>query len=270
MTAAEQWQLSGSAAERYERVVARYILGPWAPLLVERAAVVSGERVLDVACGTGVVARIAAQIVGANGYVAGLDLNAGMIAVARSIVAPSGSTIDWYEGTALALPFAGGSFDVVLCQQGLQFFPDKALGLREMRRVLRPSGRLALSVWNSAGLYNTAVGEALAVHVGREVANRFLASRKAPTGEELRQLAAEAGFSPVEVHVERITVHLPAVETFALEHLSATPVAADIAAAAPRIREEIGQSVKERLARYVDENGASYPEETNVLTARAP
>src|SRR5512143_2966293 len=100
MTAAEQWQLSGSAAERYERVVARYILGPWAPLLVERAAVVPGERVLDVACGTGVVAKIAGQIVGVNGYVAGLDLNAGMITVARSMPAPSGSPIDWYEGTA--------------------------------------------------------------------------------------------------------------------------------------------------------------------------
>jgi ubiquinone/menaquinone biosynthesis C-methylase UbiE len=270
MTAAEQWQLSSSAAERYERIVARYILGPWAPLLVERAAVAPGERVLDVACGTGVVGRIATQRVGAKGYVAGLDLNAGMIAVARSIPMAPGSTIDWHEGSALALPFPGGSFDVVLCQQGLQFFPDRALGLREMRRVLQAGGRLALSVWNSNGLYNTAVGEALAVRISQEVANRFLASRKAPTGEELRQLAADAGFSAIEVRVERITVHLPAVDTFALDHLAATPVAADIAAADIRAREEIGRGVKERLGRYVHEHGASYPEETNVLTARVP
>jgi ubiquinone/menaquinone biosynthesis C-methylase UbiE len=216
------------------------------------------------------VARIASRRVGAKGYVAGLDLNAGMIAVARSIPTAPGSMIDWHEGSALALPFPGASFDVVLCQQGLQFFPDKALGLREMRRVLRAGGRLALSVWNSSGPYNTAVGEALAVGIGQEVANRFLASRRAPTGKELRQLAADAGFSAIEVRVDRITVDLPAVDTFALDHLAATPVAADIAAADIRVREEIGQGVKERLGRYVHEHGASYPEETNVLTARVP
>jgi len=269
MTAAEQWQLSESAAERYEHIVARYILGPWAPLLVERAEVAPGERVLDVACGTGVVARIASQRVGATGYVAGLDLNAGMIAVARTIAAPPGQTIEWYEGSALALPFPDSSFDVVLCQQGLQFFSDKALGLREMRRVLRRGGRLALSVWNSTGLYNTAVGDALAIHTSEEVSKRFLASRRAPTGEDLRQLAAGAGFSAVAVRVEHITVHLPPIETFALDHLAATPVATDVASADARARAEIGQSVKEHLGRYVDECGASYPEETNVLTARA-
>ena len=85
MSANEQWQLSAKAAELYERIPARYILGPWAPLLVERAAVAPGERVLDVACGTGVVTRVAAERAAAGGHVAGIDLNPGMIAVARSL-----------------------------------------------------------------------------------------------------------------------------------------------------------------------------------------
>ena len=186
MSANEQWQLSAKAAELYERIPARYILGPWAPLLVERAAVAPGERVLDVACGTGVVTRAAAERAAAGGHVAGIDLNPGMIAVARSL--PPVAAIEWREASALALPFQDSHFDVVLCQQGLQFFPDKALALREMRRVLRRGGRLALSVWNNAGLYNTAVGKALSSYLSQDVAVRFCASRRAPSGEELQRL----------------------------------------------------------------------------------
>src|SRR5205823_10877155 len=90
----QPWHLSAEAAELYERYVARYILGPWAPLLVDAAGLAAGECALDVACGTGVVARIAAQRVGPGGRVVGLDLNPGMIAVARSLPAPVGAPIE--------------------------------------------------------------------------------------------------------------------------------------------------------------------------------
>jgi len=146
-----QWQLSVEAAERYERYVARYILGPWASLLVDASQVGVGERVLDVACGTGVVARAAAERAGAAGRIVGADLNSGMIAVARSLPVPAGAPIAWIECSALGLPLQNATMDVVLCQQGLQFFPDKALAMREMRRVLARGGRLALSVWNGIG-----------------------------------------------------------------------------------------------------------------------
>jgi SAM-dependent methyltransferase len=131
LNAGEQFQLSDEAAEHYERCPARYILGPWAPLLVNAARPAAGERVLDVACGTGVVARIAAERVGPGGRVVGVDLNPGMIRVARSLPAPIGAPIEWLERSALDLGLEDASFDVVLCQQGLQFFPDKALALRD-------------------------------------------------------------------------------------------------------------------------------------------
>ena len=268
MTRNEQWQISHDAAVAYDRYVARYILGPWASTLMDAAALTPGERVLDVACGTGVVARAAAERVGDTGRVTGLDLNAGMIAVARTL--PSrGAPIDWVERSALDLGLPDASVDVVLCQQGLQFFPDKALALREMRRVLRRGGRLALSVWESVGPYNAAVGNALALFVGNDVASRFLASRRAPGREELEALACAAGFSKVNLTVARMHIRLPAVERFSLEHLSATPVAREISSLESRVRASIGASVMNQLATYRDADGVMYPEETYVLTASA-
>jgi ubiquinone/menaquinone biosynthesis C-methylase UbiE len=263
-----QWQLSAEAAELYERYVARHILGPWAPLLVDIADVGVGERVLDVACGTGVVARAAAERVGSAGRVIGVDLNSGMIAVARSRPTHVGASIEWVERSALDLRLQDATMDVVLCQQGLQFFPDKALAMREMRRVLARGGHLALSVWNGVGLYNSAVSEALTRFVSDAAALQFCASRQVPTKQELQRLATEAGFSAVDVRVSRINVHLPRLDKFTLDHLSATPLAPLIAATELAAREKIGASVMKELQRYADGEGVTYPEETHVLTAR--
>jgi ubiquinone/menaquinone biosynthesis C-methylase UbiE len=269
MSSNEQWQMSHDAAQAYERFVARYILGPWAAALVDAAAIASGERVLDVACGTGVVARKAAERAGPEGHVVGIDLNPGMIAVARTL-SSSGASVKWIERSALDLDLPGESFDAVLCQQGLQFFPDKALAMREMERVLRRGGRLALSVWNSVGLYNKAVGDALAQYVGEHVASRFLASRRAPVRDELERLAAEAGFTNVELRVARIDVRLPKLDGFLLNHLSATPVALEIANAGDDARKRVAAAVMKQLSAYADQDGVCYPEETFVLTAIKP
>lgn len=268
MTAHPQWQLTASAAELYEHVVARYILGPWAPVLVDAAHLSTGERVLDVACGTGVVARAAAARVGVTGGVTGVDLNPGMIAVARALAAPSGAAVEWLERDALDLRLPDASYDVVLCQQGLQFFPDKLRALREMRRVLLPGGRLALSVWNSIGLYNGAVGKALCRILGEETAKRFCASRQFPPGDEVVRLAREAGFSAIALRVARLDIRLPSLDRFALDHLAATPIASAIADLDEGVRRTIGASVREQLAAYGDDGGVTYPEETHILTAQ--
>src|SRR5438094_3731425 len=105
MPSQEQWQLTGSAPELYERYAARYMLGPWAPGLVAQAHLKPGERVLDLDCGTGLIARLVAPAVGVTGRVTGLDLNAGMLAVARALPAPPGAPIIWVQGSALAMGF---------------------------------------------------------------------------------------------------------------------------------------------------------------------
>src|SRR5262249_46338280 len=149
MSRLERWQVSGTAAEFYERYV-RLIMEPWVRCLVDVAALRPAEHALDVACGTGFVARLAADRVAPDGRVVGIDLNAGMIERARKAsTAARGTTIEWRTGDAIALPFENAAFDVVLCQQGVQFFPDRVKGLREMRRVLRPGGRLAFTVWSA-------------------------------------------------------------------------------------------------------------------------
>ena len=137
------------AARNYENNTVKHTTGPHAAVLIEHASPKQGERVLDVACGTGIVARLAAPLVGSSGAVTGVDINPAMIAVARSVPQPDGPAIDWREANAEALPLPASSVDLVVSLAGLQFIPDKKRALAEMHRVLRPGGRLALSIWDS-------------------------------------------------------------------------------------------------------------------------
>jgi ubiquinone/menaquinone biosynthesis C-methylase UbiE len=261
------WQLSGNAAELYERYAVPYILGPWAPGLIEAAAIQPGERVLDLACGTGVVTRLAATKVGTTGHVTGLDLNAGMLAVARSLPPVPGGAIQWVQGSAVAMDLADASFDVIVCQQGFQFFPDQPAALREMRRVLVPGGRVCISVWKSAGPYNIAVGDALEQHVNTATADRYRASRVVPQADALHKLLADAGFRDVLVHASELTTRFPPIEAFVLHHLAALPVAEAVAALSDDKRAALARQVNNALQPFVDGDGAMLPDETHIATA---
>jgi SAM-dependent methyltransferase len=140
----ETFQLSVEAAEVYESQFVPALFAEWAPHLVEAGGVAPGQAVLDVACGTGVVARTAADRMGGRGRVVGLDLNEGMLTVAGHLR----PDIEWRQGDAADLPFEPGSFDVVLCQSAMMFFPDRAGSLREMARVATPGGTVAVQVWD--------------------------------------------------------------------------------------------------------------------------
>lgn len=132
-------------ARAYDERLVPALFRPCAERLVEAAGVGPGARVLDVACGTGIVARIAAPLAGPQGHVSGLDVNPGMLAVA----ARRAPAVHWRQGQAEVLPCEDSAFDAVLCQFGLNFFADPRNALREMWRVLAPGGRLAVAVFDA-------------------------------------------------------------------------------------------------------------------------
>ncbi len=134
-------------AETYETFMVPTLFGPWATQLIERATPRPGERVLDIACGTGVVARKVAPLVGPTGTVAGLDISPHMLLIANAASERDGLDITWSEGRAESLPYPDGSFDLALCQFALMFFTDRAAALSEIRRVLDTHGRVVLSVF---------------------------------------------------------------------------------------------------------------------------
>jgi len=202
----EEWQLTGAAAGRYERFLVPAVTLPWANDLVQRVGLYRGDRVLDVACGSGAATRVAARRVEEPGHVVGLDINPGMLAVARSLTLPRGSAqIEWCEGSALALPFAEGVFDAVLCQLGLQFVPDRPAAVREMRRVLGRGGHVGASVYapidrNPA---THALADALDRHLGAGASRAKRHEHSLGDPNELRALFAGAGFEDVRMEQEK-------------------------------------------------------------------
>ena len=199
MTDAAIGAASPNPAEIYERMFVPAIHGPWADVLLARVAPQPGERVIDVACGTGAVARRVAPLVGADGGVTGVDSNHAMLEVARSLPAPEGAPIAWVEGTAESLPVADQHGSLVLCQQGVQFFADKPAAAREMHRVLAPGGRVGLSTWRSIEHQPVFawLDQAIEQHLGAlpEAVSPFSFG----DGETVRSLLETAGFQRVTV-----------------------------------------------------------------------
>jgi ubiquinone/menaquinone biosynthesis C-methylase UbiE len=187
-----------SPAASYEAFQVRYLFGPWSLDLIERVRPQPGERVLDLACGTGAVAREVLKRISPGGTLVGVDINADMLRVASEVIEAREPLVRWQQGSAESLPLPDASFDVALCQQGLQFFPDKQGALRELRRVLKPGGRLALSVWRA--LEHNPVQHALS----KAAAGRLSQAMTIPFGGlgengGLERMLEDAGFQSVRV-----------------------------------------------------------------------
>lgn len=200
-----------AAARAYENLHVPALFQQFAPLVLSAAEVQSGQRVLDVACGTGVLAREAASRVGDEGYVSGLDASPGMLAMAQAL-APS---IDWRQGTAEALPYDDASFDAVVSQFGLMFFQDRIAAIKEMQRVLTPAGRLAVAVWES--LENTeAYPDEVALlerTAGQPAADALRAPFVLGNRETLSALFQDAGVSSVVLITHEGTARFPSIRT---------------------------------------------------------
>jgi SAM-dependent methyltransferase len=264
------WQVAGNAPEVYQRDLVPAVFGPWAQVVVDFADLQSGDRVLDVACGTGVVARFAAERVGEGGTVVAVDLNPGMLAVARSLPAPRGARVEWRQADALELPFADQAFDAVLCQLGLQFFTDRVAALREMCRVLRPGGRVVLMVWRpierSPGF--AVLAPALERHIGPDASSIMRAPFSLGDAEELGSLVGEGGFEALDLRAQTGGVHFPSVESFVASYVGGSPLAGPVAAAPAEARGALLAEVAANLRQFGQE--LEFPIEAHLARARRP
>jgi ubiquinone/menaquinone biosynthesis C-methylase UbiE len=230
----------GKPAENYERYFVPTIGAAWATALLEASGLSSGERVLDVACGTGIVTRRASELVGPEGFVAGLDVNPGMLTVARSV---SPTSIEWHESSAESIPCQDASFDVVTCSLGLQFVPDRSAAMREIRRVLADGGRVAIGTVGAIPPVFEILAQALARHVKPEVAAfvRQVFSLHEP--RELHDLAEGAGLRSVSVESKPLRIMLPPPGEFLWQYVTSTPLAGPVG--------EIGDDERAALERDV-------------------
>jgi ubiquinone/menaquinone biosynthesis C-methylase UbiE len=253
----------------YERFLVEPLFRPFAEQLLERARATPNDSVLDIACGTGIVARIARQKLGTGAKVVGVDVSGPMLGVARGIDA----TIEWREGNATALPvLADEQFSIVTCHQGLQFVPDKAGAVREMRRVLRPGGRAVVGTWLS--IEDIPFVRDLD-QIARKELGPFTDSRHSfGDGKALAALVTENAFHDVTMETVSHDVKMTDGPFFARMNAMAvvgmSPKGKPLdEAGRAQLAGEIATRSLEVVKRYTQDGTLTFSLTTNIATARA-
>ncbi|HSR72425.1 MAG TPA: methyltransferase domain-containing protein [Kiloniellales bacterium] len=255
-----------AAAEAYESALVRRVFGPWAERAVAIAAPKPGEAVLDAPCGTGIGVRLAAPHVRPGGRLTGLDIDPGMLAVARRLAEEAGVEAEWHRGDLAALPFEDRAFDLCLALQGPQFASDPAAALGEMRRVLKADGRLVASLWGP--LADNKGHHAVAQALERLGIAPALKPFSLGDLEKAETLVRAAGFRDLRVESESRPAAFPSVEAF-IEGLAAGAPATRhaIAKLAEAYRAAFVEDVKRTLAPYRQAGGLELPTRFHIILA---
>ncbi len=256
------------SALAYEDLFVVSLFQEWPPRVLDAARAAQGHRVLDVACGTGVLAREAARRVAPSGKVTGLDINPGMLAVAERL-APA---IEWRQGAAESLPFADATYDVVVSQFGLMFFTDRHKAVEEMLRVLRPEGQLAVAVWDS--LENTPAYAAEARAVQKVAGEQAVEPLRAPFAlgdrDELVELFAGAGVESVEIRTHRGTGRFPSVQAMVEADLRGWLPLWGIHLGEDQIRQIIHEAERELHPYVVAQGRVEFDSPAHIVAGRKP
>jgi SAM-dependent methyltransferase len=251
MSSVSYRHFSGTGAENYERFFVPAIALPVSGDLLRRADIRSGERVLDVACGTGVVARLAAAQVGPTGAVTGVDVAPDMIDVARAAPVPDGPPVDWHVGDATSLPLPDAAYDVVLCQMGLMFMEDRAAALTEMRRVLAPGGRLVVNTPGAIQRPFEIMEQAITRHIDARLGGFVSVVFSMHDPDAVATLLRDAGLHDVTATVAPVTLRLPRPAEFLWEYVNLTPMGPIVAAAPETARSAVEREVVDGWAPFV-------------------
>jgi ubiquinone/menaquinone biosynthesis C-methylase UbiE len=261
----EAFQVSVDAAEEYEASFVPALFADWAAHLVDAAAIERGQSVLDVACGTGAVTRVAAERLAGSGQVVGLDLNDGMLGVARRLR----PELEWVLGDAMNLPFEDATFDVVLCQAALMFVPDPGRAIAEMARVARPGGTVAVQVWARREAQDgfKPAYEIIARHAGPAAVDLVSAYWVMGDLGALRRLFASAALEVTGTVTRTGAIRMPSIDAYVTTEVEGTPLR-------DRINDEtyatIRREINEAMADLVTLEGFRLPIIGHIVTAQRP
>ncbi|MDU8946753.1 class I SAM-dependent methyltransferase [Ovoidimarina sediminis] len=269
MTEVSGFQLKRGGPEVYEASWVRAQMGRAAEDLVAAVNVAPGDRVIDVGCGTGVVARTAAELTGSAADVIGTDVSAEMVEAAAKFAAEAGyPDIVWLECDAAAIPLPDATFDVVLCQQGLQFMPDKPGAMAEMARVMKPGGRLALSVWKARSPIGAAFSTVLDREFGEGTTAPWDMVYSLGDRNRLHDLAAGAGLREAYVSFDVKFARHPSPTNFITGAIAGSPIAGTIEKLPVSEHDRLIREILEELAEFQDDYGLAVPAQCLTLTAR--
>ena len=262
MSSAVQTVRATNFQDSYARFAGK-IMEPWTDDLIRQGQCESGDRVLDVACGPGTVASRVNVVSGADCVVSGIDSNEDMLKFARA-----DTSVEWYLGRAEDLPFNDRSFNVVLCQQGLQYFTDRGKAVKEMARILRPGGRVAIAVWGAIDRqpFYLALEDGFSRYLP-EAKNAYDLAFSLNTADELRNLAIDAGLRDAQVRFEHRTIRHPSLKEFVGGFMRGTKVSGLYVALPEESRTGFVEHVSGLLSGYVDDGGMAFPLENHYLTA---
>lgn len=251
MSSASYRNFTGTGAQNYQRHFVPSIATPVSVGLLRAAGLQAGERVLDVACGTGVITRLAAEQVGPTGSVTGIDIAPDMIDVAKSTPEPAGPHIEWHVSDAASLPLPDNSYNVVLCQMGLMFMEDRPAALAEMHRVLVPGGRVVVNTPGTIQPAFESMEQAIIEHISPELGGFVRAVFSMHDPDALAALLRDTGFQDVSATVSTATFHLPAPAEFLWQYINLTPMGPFVAEAPEEAQLAMEQQVVERWQPFV-------------------
>lgn len=267
--ARDTFQLTGNAAAVYEEQKVPAIFRPLAQATLEAVELRPDERVLDAACGTGIVGREALARLSSAGSVTGFDLNAGMIDVARRLTASDAERCRWHVADVSALPFEDESFSLVFCQQGLQFFPDEDAALCELLRVLEPDGRIAMTVWAGPSDFFTSLAGALSRHVSDAVGQQSLAPFAYAGLNALPARMSEIGFTDINIQSLTVPRELTDPGSAIPKEIMGNPVGPEVLGKGPEIMAKIVRDVLADMSLYQRGDKLVVPQSANLVVGRA-
>lgn len=262
------WQLDDAGAAAFERDLVPRFSDPWAADLVERLAAEPGEQVLDLGCGTGAVARHASPRVGPDGAVIAVDVSPAMVAAARQATAHL-DNVTVKEASAVDLPFPDATFDVVACQQTLQFVPNRQAAIAEIARVTNSGGRIGISTCRSLEHQPgyRAIRDVLTRHAGLPAGEVIASPYGLGDPEPLRSLLTDARLRDIHLNIAVWSIRFDSAQHALRAETSGSPLGDLVDELDLDVREQLVAELIEALRPHTDDDGVVFPFETLVVTA---